>query len=424
MKKELPINQRKYHAFLSHAHADNEIVDRIYHLLSEVANIPIWYDADYLTGQIASDLPKAINQCRNMIIVLSEASIKSGWVKKEYNLAMTENARFDDFKILPIRIDGCKVEHHKDLGFLETTKWIDLPNGEIDLPTAHHIIASIYYNDVDNFPGETKDIYISRTWRENEAGLANFVCEMLDEMGLRLIGDFTDQAGFDEGNRVESIISSCGGLVAILPHRGKGTTSKYMIEEIQIAQKYGLPCVIIADPEVELSKDLAELAININFTEEYVETQPLEDEIEKLIEKWKPPSKPHYVFFSTDFDAQKRKRNTIVNQLIERITSMSCLMGDKIREGAVQKTITQKISESFLMIADITEENINTLIEAGIARGAYKNYYLIAKGEPRSPPFMFRDQQVWYYKDDVELIGYIHRLVYPYRRRILNYELK
>lgn len=359
-----------------------------------------------------------------MIIVLSEASVKSGWVKKEYNLAMSQNARFDDFKILPIRIDGCQVERHKDLGFLETTKWIDLPNGEIDLITAHHIIASIYYNDVDNFPGETKDVYISRTWRENESELANLVCEMLDENGLRLIGDSTDQAGFGEGNRVESIISSCGGLVAILPHRGGGTTSKYMIEEIRIAQKHELPCVIIAEPEVDLTDDLDEISIRINVEDEFIETQPLEDEIEKIIEKWKQPSQPHYVFFSTDFDAQKRKRNTIVNQLVERITSMSCLMGDKIREGAVQKVITKKISDSFLMIADITEENINTLIEAGIARGAYKNYYLIARGKPRSPPFMFRDQQVWYYKDDVELIGYIHRLVYPYRRRILNYELK
>ena len=56
---------------------------------------------------------------------------------------------------------------------------------------------------------------------------------------------------------------------------------------------------------------------------------------------------------------------------------MSCLMGDNIREGEVQNVITQKISDSFMMIADITkenietqeiQENINTLIEAGIAQ--------------------------------------------------------
>ena len=42
--KDLPINLRKNHAFISHAHADNEIVDRIYYLLNDIANIPVFYD--------------------------------------------------------------------------------------------------------------------------------------------------------------------------------------------------------------------------------------------------------------------------------------------------------------------------------------------------------------------------------------------
>jgi hypothetical protein len=36
---------------------------------------------------------------------------------------------------------------------------------------------------------------------------------------------------------------------------------------------------------------------------------------------------------------------------------------------------------------------------------------------------MFRDQQVWHYDDDAALIGKVHRIAYPYRRRVINAEL-
>jgi hypothetical protein len=76
-----------------------------------------------------------------------------------------------------------------------------------------------------------------------------------------------------------------------------------------------------------------------------------------------------------------------------------------------------------MMIADISDQNLNTCIEAGIARGAGTRLHLVAREPRRSPPFMFRDQQVWHYSDDVALLGIVFRLVYPYRRRVLSTEL-
>jgi len=102
---------------------------------------------------------------------------------------------------------------------------------------------------------------------------------------------------------------------------------------------------------------------------------------------------------------------------------MPGIFGENIRESEVQKVITEKISSALMMIADISDDNINTLIEAGIARGANKQFYLVASGPRRRPPFMFRDQQVWHYADDIQLLGIIHKIVYPYRRRVLNNEL-
>ena len=49
---------------------------------------------------------------------------------------------------------------------------------------------------------------------------------------------------------------------------------------------------------------------------------------------------------------------------------------------------------------------------------------MITNEPERRAPFMFRDSQLFRYQDESELIGLIHSLVYPYRRRILNYEIE
>ena len=102
------------------------------------------------------------------------------------------------------------------------------------------------------------------------------------------------------------------------------------------------------------------------------------------------------------------------------ITAMPCVMGDDIREGRIQEIITDRISRAFAVVADISEGNLNTCIEAGVARGAGARYHLIARGPQHSPPFMFRDQQTWFFDDDAAMLGVIHRIIYPYRRRVLN----
>jgi len=96
---ELPIHKREFHAFLSHAHADKVIVDRINSWLTEVAGVPIWYDARYLqaSAQIATELPSEIIKCRAMIIILSKTSVNRGWVKEEYEFAIGQRTKFKDF---------------------------------------------------------------------------------------------------------------------------------------------------------------------------------------------------------------------------------------------------------------------------------------------------------------------------------------
>ena len=419
----LPIHKRQFHAFLSHAHADKAVVDRLYAWLKETANIPIWYDADYLPAgsMIATYLPKAIDECRAMIIVLSQASTKSGWVEEEFNAAVGHRTQYRDYRIIPIRLEACDIP-----GFLQTTKWIDLVDGQLDVERANELLTGLYYDDVDLDLGINRDLYLSRTWRSSEAPLADAVCQQLARAGFRLIGDSEDQAGFAQGQRVESIISSCGGLAAILPDRGQGQTSKYMLTEIELAQKLGLPCLIVKESTVTLPETMAAAAVKVidsDLKEAFSDETGLQEGLEILKEEWSAPAHPHYVFFGTDFDEQHLSRNRAIKQTIQRVTAMPCFMGEDIRTGQIQEVIADRIRNAFIMIADISADNLNTCIEAGIARGANTHFHLVASEPRQRPPFMFRDQQVWHYADDVDLLGKVHRIVYPYRRRVLNWEL-
>ncbi len=72
---------------------------------------------------------------------------------------------------------------------------------------------------------------------------------------------------------------------------------------------------------------------------------------------------------------------------------------------------------------DCPKGNINTCIEAGIAVGSGVPLYLLARGPRHRPPYMLDDCQIWPYSDNIDLLGTVHKVIYPYRRRIINYEL-
>ena len=145
--------------------------------------------------------------------------------------------------------------------------------------------------------------------------------------------------------------------------------------------------------------------------------------ISSLKRQWRTSPNPRYVFYGTDLKEEHKDRNKIVRRLIQRVSAMPCLMGEDIRQGHIQQEITKRVVGAFIMIADVSEENLNTCIEAGVAMGARVPLHLLAGGPRRKPPFMFRDQQIWHYEDDIELLGIIHNLTLPYRGRTINSDL-
>lgn len=433
---ELPVHKRPYMAFLSHAHTDKDFVDKLDHWLTTVADIPIWYDSRNLNAasMVASDLPTAIAESRGIIIIVSESSVSSGWVEEEYNAAINERTLNKAFKIIPLKINEVVVPRP-----LATTKWIDCSNGEFGLEHAKQLLLSLYDFDQATVQPNVRDVYFSCGWRDRESELNLCIAKPYIQRRFRLVGDSKDQKGFAFGDRIKLIMESCGAMLAVLPHRGNGLTSKYILRELAVAKQLGLFTYVFAEQEVSIKQTIDAAddefkrlisglesvnPIVISVSEQKSLMQVLGTGAEIMEEEWRPPKKPHYVFFARDFQVCSEQAYSSAKMVVEAVSSMVCIDGDNIHELNVQQAIRERIIKSFLTIADISENNTNAIIEAGISTGARVPTHLISKGPRKKPPFMFRDEQVWFYDSEVEMIGIVHRIIRPYRRRIVNEELQ
>jgi len=82
----------------------------------------------------------------------------------------------------------------------------------------------------------------------------------------------------------------------------------------------------------------------------------------------------------------------------------------------VQREILRAAAGAALVLADITGDSPNVYIEAGAALSAGVPVALLRAGPQGRPPFMLRDQQVYDYATDAELVGRAIQVAYPYRR--------
>ena len=210
-------NNKQYDIFLSHSSCDKSFCDKLYNLLED-AGFSVWYDETSLlpNSHLTSDLPDYIKKCRSLIVVLSNDSCKSDWVKEEYAYAKDLYHK-KELTIIPIVIDDCEIP-----GFYNNYKWIDCKKGLT--PFSFFMILSAMYGSSENMR-KKKDVYVSYSWRKEEQKLVEIVFDRLKRNQYRLIGDAGDQSAYDENNRIGKIMDTCGAYVGILPYRKDSNTS-------------------------------------------------------------------------------------------------------------------------------------------------------------------------------------------------------
>jgi len=113
--QQAPVEQpteAKSHAFICYSHQDSSFVNRLVGDLSS-KGIKIWVDkreikvGDSITGKIS----EGIGQNDYLIIVLSEASVRSEWVKRELNAALMKELKRKSVVVLPLLLEDCDIPH-------------------------------------------------------------------------------------------------------------------------------------------------------------------------------------------------------------------------------------------------------------------------------------------------------------------------
>jgi hypothetical protein len=418
-----PFNLRSNDVFLSHAHADSEFARALSDWLSGPAGLAVFYDPETAaagTG-IASMLRDEIGDCRSVVIILSDASVKSSWVEKEFNIAEDESAQTPGFRVVPIRI---KEAAGKDL--IQGVSWIDVPDGKLTEDVALRVLRGLYRTSRKvPRPRVSRDVYVSASWDEDKN--ATLVCEHLADRGFRLIGDMKDQPKFDLV-RIRRIMECCGAFVSVVPFQGKPQASstdrpyKYLLQEVDMAAELGLSPLVIADPRVQRSdgSDAFWLRMPADSGELPAE---IATELDRLWDFSAESLIRNHVFIGLSQETERESNVQGLCEAFELVTGLGTILGTELRGQEQAAEIERNICEAALVVADITGDNVNVCVEAGMAKSHGRPYELMSKGATRSPPFMIRGPNMEVYEDGLEQLGKAHRIAHAYRRRIINIEL-
>lgn len=97
------------HIFISHATADDAFVRDLRQAL-ESLGLSVWVDSRNLRGgdKLARQVEQAIEEARQVIVVLSPNTINSPWVRREIRKALkVEKRRKDeDYRVIPLLLPG------------------------------------------------------------------------------------------------------------------------------------------------------------------------------------------------------------------------------------------------------------------------------------------------------------------------------
>lgn len=107
--------------FISHSTRDQQFARQLAADLIELGHQP-WLDEwDIKVGEcIVSKIQKGLDECEYVVVVLSESSVKSGWVDREWKEKYWDEVRTGKIMVLPVLIDNCEIP-----GLLKTKKYAD-----------------------------------------------------------------------------------------------------------------------------------------------------------------------------------------------------------------------------------------------------------------------------------------------------------
>jgi signal peptidase I len=140
-----------YHVFISYAHEDSAIADRIEASLVQ-AGVRCWRDPRVAPGRFSDQIAAAIRNCPVFLVLVSRRSVASQWVEDELSLARVHRRM-----VIPVVIDRTEPESLTGVwAFLAaTTQFFTVRRGEEDqILHIRDTVRSLLAQDVDLPLGE------------------------------------------------------------------------------------------------------------------------------------------------------------------------------------------------------------------------------------------------------------------------------
>ncbi|MGH7492396.1 MAG: toll/interleukin-1 receptor domain-containing protein [bacterium] len=106
------------HIFISHASKDDPFVKEL-RIALESLNLPAWVDSRNLRGgnKLAPEIDKAIEEARQIIVVLSPNTVNSPWVRKEISKALEieKHRQAEGYRVVPLLLPGHRTTSARSL---------------------------------------------------------------------------------------------------------------------------------------------------------------------------------------------------------------------------------------------------------------------------------------------------------------------
>jgi TIR domain len=418
----MPLQKRPNDLFVSYGHADRDRVDPIVEWLKRHVGLVVWYDAS--SGDASKRttvlLSNAIQASRGAIFFLSSGWVGSTWCNDEHEFALTERRNDDEFLVLAVRLDEC-----------ELPPWFKIANvldfRDFQSRACADLLRSLSPNPPSRLDAN-QDVYLAVPWSRQTEAAKNAV-RSIAAMGWRLVGDSPDLPNFtDSEKRIASIIGTSRGVISVLPFdpsKPPSFTSQWILNEAHVALRCQQPYLLLAESKVEVPNDLVLGSFGKSVTpitggNDTSSIQQVLSEFDEELSHKSFSDTRSYSFLATSLLGDPKETEDL-KSVIEHASNMTCMQGQGFTGQHVQQAIIDRIRRAAFVLADVSDDHRNSLIESGIAMGSGTPLHLMCRVPENGSlkrRFMFEDMEMNWYRNPLERLATAYRIARLYRRRV------
>jgi len=131
-----------FDVFLSHAHGDAEIVERLGIKLADEAQFHVWLDKWILIPgeHWQQEMARGLDQAKTCAVCIGKDTPK-GWFREEIQRALNRQTKDRSFRVIPVILPGGDRTVIDD--FLELRTWVDFKSGIEDKYVFHVLVCGI-----------------------------------------------------------------------------------------------------------------------------------------------------------------------------------------------------------------------------------------------------------------------------------------